>query len=68
MTITPSITHYTGLLHSHGVGSTQAKDYREKHALDELFQTRCNVMDQVFQTAQEVRETEGQGHGPERGC
>lgn len=65
MTTTPSISHYTGLLHSHGVGSTQAKAYREKHALDETFQHRCSVMDQVFQLAQDMKGTEGRGHGPE---
>lgn len=63
MTTAPDISKYTGLLHSHGVGSKQAQAYREQHALDEVFQRRCTVMDQVFQLAQDVRETEGQGHG-----
>lgn len=63
MTKAPDISKYTGLLHSHGVGSKQAQDYRDLHGLDETFQRRCNVMDQVFQLAQDVKRTEGQGHG-----
>lgn len=59
MTSAPNITKYTGLLHRHGVGSKQAKDYRAQHEYNHPFQHHCNVMDQVFEIKSQVTKVEG---------
>lgn len=59
MVTMPLITHYTGLLHRHGVGSTEAQVYRDEYVENKYFQRSCDVMDQIFRLRDEVSVVEG---------
>jgi len=44
----PLVIQYTNILHRHGVGSKQAKQFKEQHADGPVFQQRARKLDQIW--------------------
>lgn len=49
------LIEFTNILQNHGWGSRQAKEFRAKHANDEVFEKRAEVVELLFRNRKVLR-------------